>query len=110
MADIETIAPPVVMSRDEVLATLRRHTSEIRGFGATALYLFGSAARDEMTAASDVDVFIDFDHDGSFSFVEWIELKEYLANILRRDVDFTSRGGLHPRLRDRIIGSAIQVY
>ena len=80
-----------VSSRDAVIATLRNHASDIRAFGATALYLFGSAARDEMTAQSDVDVFIDFDRDGTFSFVEWIELSEYLTTILHRKIDFTSR-------------------
>ena len=50
-------------------------------FGATTLSMFGAAARDEMTEASDVDVFIDDQQDGSFAFVEWIQFSEYLQKI-----------------------------
>jgi predicted nucleotidyltransferase len=35
--------------------------------GATALYLFGSTARDEAGEASDLDLFIDYDPDSRSS-------------------------------------------
>ena len=89
-----------------MLPTSKRRPS----FGATALSMFGAAARDEMTEASDVDVFIDDDQDGSYTFVEWIQFSEYLQEILQRKADFTSRDGLHKRLRDEIIRSAVQVF
>ena len=109
IADTATIATPV-SSRDQVLARLRQHEAEIRRYFATSLYLFGSAARDELTPESDVDVFIDYDHEGSFSFVELIQAGEYLQGILGRKVDFTTRDGLHPRLKERIVISSIRVF
>ncbi len=93
----------------ETLETLRRHADDIKAFGATSLYVFGSAARDEMGPDSDIDMFIDFNPEGPFSFVELIGLQEFLVDKLQRDVDLTTRGGLHPRLKARIERSSIKV-
>ena len=98
------------MSRDTVLATLRRHSAEIRAYGATSLYLFGSAVRDEITEDSDVDIFVDYERDGSFTFVEWLRLEDYLKTMLNRDVDLATRDGLHPRLREGIERSSVRVF
>ncbi len=96
--------------RTETLETLRRHADEIKAFGATSLYVFGSAARDAMGPDSDVDVFIDYRSDGSFTFVQWARLEEYLEALLGRDVDVLTRRSLHPRLKERIEQSSIQIY
>lgn len=97
-------------TRSEVLEILCANANAIRDFGATAMYLFGSAARDELTADSDIDLFVDYDPTGSFGFVELFELKDFLAGKLDRTVDLTSRSGLHPRLKARIERSSVKVF
>jgi uncharacterized protein len=99
-----------MMNRAETLAILSKNADAIRSYGATALHLFGSAARDEMRADSDIDLFIDYVPDGSFTFVELIGLQEFLAAQLQRDVDLTTRAGLHPRLKERIVQSSVRVF
>ncbi len=96
------------MSRSDVIAALRAQASEIKALGATSLYLFGSAARNEATERSDVDLFVDYDLD-RFSFVELIRLRERLSDILCRPADLTTREGLHPLLRSAIESEAIEV-
>jgi predicted nucleotidyltransferase len=44
------------MERDKVIATLRAHEPELRAAGVVRLSLFGSTARNESGAASDVDL------------------------------------------------------
>ncbi len=96
------------MTRSDVIAELRSHADEIRALGATALYLFGSAARGDETAASDVDLFVDYDPE-KFSFVELVRLRERLSQLLGRPADLTTRDGLHPLLRPDIEAEAIKV-
>ncbi len=96
------------MSRADIVAALREKASEIKDFGATSLYLFGSAARNEATEHSDVDLFVDYDHESS-SFVEFIRLRKRLSDILGRPADLTTRDGLHPLLRPTIEAEAIKV-
>lgn len=92
------------------LETLHKNADQIRANGATALYMFGSAAREELREDSDVDLFLDYEPDGSFTFVEWARLEEHLKRILGRDVDLMTRYSLHPRLKEGIERSSIQVF
>lgn len=98
------------MNREVAIRTLQENADAIRKLGATALYLFGSAARDEMRPDSDIDVFIDYDPEGPFSFVELIGLKDLLEAKFNCDVDVTTRAGLHHRLKSNIEASSIKVF
>jgi predicted nucleotidyltransferase len=98
------------MRRDEVIARLRAAEPEIRARGAAALYLFGSVARDEAGPKSDVDVFVDPDPARSFGFDEFMDIYELLQDRLGMPVGYTTRDGLHRRLRPEIEKSAIRVF
>ncbi len=97
------------MDRDQILAILRRHAGDLRRLGASRLFLFGSFARNEAGAGSDVDLFFDFD-DPRFSLVELVALQDRIADLLQTRADVMSRGSIHPRLRASIEGSALQVF
>ena len=101
---------PMVRTRAQVISLLQREAQTIRDrYKATALYLYGSAARDELRPDSDIDVFVDFDPNSRFSLIEQIGLQDYLKDLLQRDVDLTTRGGLHPLLKARIERSSVKV-
>jgi predicted nucleotidyltransferase len=97
------------MRQDEIIARIRRHAAAIREEGATSLYLFGSAARDEMGPASDIDVFVECDPDRSVSLLHIIGIKHIIEDDLGRRVDITTKESLHPLLKDRILAEAVQV-
>jgi uncharacterized protein len=97
------------MRRKDIIAQLRGHADAIRAFGVTALYLYGSSVRDEVQESSDVDLFADVDYE-RFGFVPFMDLREFLASILGRNVDFTTRNALHPDLKQQIVSSAIKVF
>ena len=97
------------MKRDEALSILRRRQAELRRLGIDHLYLFGSTARDESQPDSDVDLF--FDHaEGSLGLFQLMDIKETAARILGRKTDIMTRRSLHPRLKERIEASALQVF
>lgn len=98
------------MTRSETVRSLQESAEQIRGFGVSSLHVFGSAARDALTSDSDIDVFVDYDPASSFSFVELIRLKYLLTEKLAREVDVTTREGLHPRLRADIESGSIKIF
>ena len=98
------------MMRAETIAKLQANAAALRARGATALYLFGSAARDEARSGSDVDIFIDYDQNRKFSLLDLAGLKNFLEDELATKVDVATRDSLHPLLRERIEKSAIRVF
>jgi uncharacterized protein len=111
MDDIGLIARnKSVTSRAEVIERLRAHEAEIRALGATALALYGSAARDELTAASDVDLFMDYNPVDPPSLFDLARLQRRLGEELGREVDITTRDGLHPMLKEEIEAGSIKAF
>jgi predicted nucleotidyltransferase len=97
------------MGREEIITRIRKHADAIRAEGATALYLFGSAARDEAGAESDIDVFVEFPPEGRFSLLNMSGIRLIIMDEIGREVDITTRNSLHPRLKDRILAEAVRV-
>ena len=94
----------------EAISKLRSCTEDLRTRGATALYLFGSVARDEAGAESDLDLFIDYDPASRFSLLDLAGIKNRLEDELAVKVDMTTRDSLHPLLRDDIERAAVRIY
>jgi uncharacterized protein len=109
----DTVSSSPARNRAEVMARLRAAEGDIRAHGVTALYLFGSAARDELRLDSDVDVFVDAERSPAprpFSLIDLVALREELPLILGRNVDVFTRRGLHRLLAADIQATAIQVF
>jgi predicted nucleotidyltransferase len=98
------------MRRDEVTARLKQAEPALRRFGVAALYLFGSHARDEARADSDVDVFVDKDTTRKFGFDEFTDANLLLQERFGARLDYGTREGLHPLLRPEIEREAVQVF
>lgn len=94
------------MQRDDVLAILSEHHREIEALGVKSLALFGSVARNEAGAESDVDILVEF-VDRFIGLVGFVRLQLYLEEILGRPVDLISQSSIKPQLRDRILGELV---
>lgn len=100
---------PVPLRRDAVVAALRAMEPELRARGVAALYLFGSVARDEAGAGSDVDVFCDFRPDAPIGW-SYFGFRPMISERLGREVDFIERGGLHRLIREEVQAQALRVF
>jgi predicted nucleotidyltransferase len=100
------------MRRDEIIARLRNAEPKLRASGVAALYLFGSYARDEALADSDVDVFVDPASDASFGFLKYMDAYETIRKSVGEDVDvgYSTRDGLSSYVRANIENEAIRVF
>jgi uncharacterized protein with HEPN domain/predicted nucleotidyltransferase len=95
------------MRRDEALAILTTHQSELKEFGVKSLALFGSVARDEAKPESDVDLLVEFQSGKSIGLFELVKLQQHLETLLGCAVDLVTPDSLKPRLRDRILNETV---
>ena len=91
-------------TRRSILKTLAGQQEEIRKFGVRSLGLFGSAARGEATATSDLDFLVEFENP---TFDTCMELLEYLKNLFGHPVDLVLANTLKPRLRESILRETV---
>jgi predicted nucleotidyltransferase len=97
------------LQRDEALSRLRALEPELRARGLRSLFLYGSVARNEAEATSDVDLFCDLEPAARLGW-RFFGLGPWLGQQLGREVQLGTRGALHDMLRERIERSAVQVF
>ena len=90
------------MKRTQVVSIINKHRNELsERYGVKSLALFGSVARDEAVASSDVDILVDFDRPvGLFGL---FALQDYLEKILGSPVDLGTPESLKPRIRAKVL-------
>ncbi len=77
------------MKKQQALDLLRQHISEVRErFGVKRLALFGSTARDEATADSDLDVLVEFE--GTADSKRYFGLMFYLEGLFGFSLDWVT--------------------
>jgi predicted nucleotidyltransferase len=96
------------VTREEVLAKLGASRPGLDAFHVTSLSIFGSVARDEASADSDVDVLVEFDPEAVVGLFEFVRLQRYLTELLGRQVDLATPNALHKALRASILSEAIR--
>ena len=72
------------------------------------LGIFGSTARNEATAESDLDLLVRFSK--AKGFFEFCGLELKLEQITQHKVDLVTENGLSPRLRDDVLRDLQIVY
>jgi hypothetical protein len=66
-----------------------------------------SVSRGSATSDRDIDILVKYHK--THGFFSFLELKQYLENIVGRPVDLVTEGALKKQLRDQIIKEAIRV-
>ncbi len=81
-------------TREEILSLLVQHKSELKDrFKVRRLAIFGSYARGDQRADSDVDILVDIDPSIGLEFVT---LAEQIEQLLELPVELVSRRAIKP--------------
>ncbi len=94
-----TTAPDLA---EHVIAALRAHEAELRQAGIRRLSLFGSVARGDEEADSDVDLAAELDPEAGIGLFALGALERRLAELIGRKVDLLPEPVEKPRLRANI--------
>jgi predicted nucleotidyltransferase len=82
---------------------LRRH-------GVCHAAVFGSVARGESHANSDIDVLVDLDPHRPMGLFEYSRARLYISGLFGGSADVVNRKTLRPLLKDAILRDAVNVF
>ncbi|NOX88763.1 MAG: nucleotidyltransferase family protein [Calditrichaeota bacterium] len=84
---------------------LRKELPRLRSqYNVATLELFGSYVRNEQRAKSDIDILVTFTKPPSL--FKFIELEDYLSDLLKIKVDLVMKNSLKPNIGKRILSEA----
>jgi len=98
------------MNREQVIAILRGHESELRAMGVTRLSLFGSTARGDHRVDSDIDLLTTFDETRRISLLTVVGIERQISQMLSRTVELVEERTLKPRVRKRVEAEAVRAF
>ncbi|MBI2327190.1 nucleotidyltransferase family protein [Candidatus Curtissbacteria bacterium] len=93
---------------EQIKETLDQNMKLLRDkYGVKQLGVFGSVSRGENIETSDIDLLVEFSKPiGLFKF---IELEEYLGELLGNKVDLVTKDALKPAIKEDVLREVIYV-
>lgn len=74
------------------------------------LSMFGSAARNELTPESDIDLLVEYEADARVGLFAMSGHRRDLSEIVEREVDLCTPRGISRYIRDEVIAGARLIY
>ena len=81
---------------NDILELLESQSEVLKAYGVKRIGVFGSYARDEADAKSDVDVYVEF-NDAQRTFRNFNAIYEVLESVLKRRIDIVTDRALTER-------------
>ena len=91
-----------VQTKEKALSLIVEHQDRIKSLGVKRIGLFGSFAREEQGAESDVDLLVEFDQ-GKKTFDNFMRLSFFLEDLFRRRVELVTLESLSPYIGPHIM-------
>jgi hypothetical protein len=91
----------MVKNKNDIALLIRNNQERISGYGVSSIGLFGSFAKGDANASSDIDILVEF-VPGKKNYDNFINLAYYLEEIFDRKVELVTPQSLSKRIRPYI--------
>jgi hypothetical protein len=79
-------------------------------YGVEEIGVFGSFARGDNDANSDVDIAIEINHEkATVGFFEFARMERFLEELLGRKVDLVTKRSIKPYIKERVLSQMIMI-
>lgn len=93
---------------DEIRSILAQHKEELKlKYKVKDIGIFGSYVRGMPKENSDLDILVEFDEE--ISLLKFVNLENYLSEILGIKIDLVMKDSLKPRIGRRILSEVISL-
>jgi predicted nucleotidyltransferase len=91
---------------EEIKSVLEKHKYEIEEkYRVAEIGIFGSYVKGEQKETSDVDILVEFKE--SIGLIKYIEIENYLTDLLGVKVDLVMKSSLKPRIGKHILKEVV---
>ncbi|PKP58398.1 MAG: nucleotidyltransferase [Candidatus Altiarchaeales archaeon HGW-Altiarchaeales-2] len=105
--EITSVPSDISKASFEIEEKLKKYKQLLKEkFKVKNIGIFGSYARGEESKNSDVDLLVEFYEPVGWEF---IDLKEFLEELIKKDVDLVTIRALKPQLKDNILKDVVYV-
>ena len=95
---------------NEIKKILKKHEKEIKErYEIKEIGIFGSYLRGEANEESDIDILVEFEPHAKISLLDFVELENYLSDLLGVKVDLVEKSALKPRIGKQIVSEVIYI-
>ena len=96
-------------TKNQVIMTIRAHKEELLKYGVQRVGLFGSYAKGNHSATSDIDILIDFEDDKE-NYDNLMAAYDLFENMFEnQQVDIVTKNGLSPYIGPKILQEVLYV-
>ncbi len=96
------------MSLEKIRRILKKHEKDLKErFKVKEIGVFGSYVRGEQREESDVDVLVEFYE--TPTLFEFVELENYLSELLGVKVDLVMKRALKPRIKESVLKEVVYI-
>jgi predicted nucleotidyltransferase len=93
---------------EEIKSILQQHKEELRAkYKVKEIGVFGSYVRGQQKKQSDIDILVEFEVVPGL--LKFIELEDYLSELLGVKVDLVRKSSIREELRDRILQEVVML-
>lgn len=78
-------------------------------YGVSSIGVFGSYVKGEENKESDLDILVDFKESNNLSLLDFINMENYLSNLLKIKVDLVEKSSLKPRIGKYILKEVVNI-
>jgi predicted nucleotidyltransferase len=93
---------------ERIMKTLAAHKEELQQrYKIKEIGIFGSYVRGEQKGTSDVDILVEFEEGASLGLLKFINLENYLSELLGVKVDLVMKSALKPRIGKHVVEETV---
>jgi len=92
----------------EITDVLKKYEKDLnKRYGIKKIGVFGSYIRNEAKEESDLDILVEFEQDVDIGLLKFVEIENYLSDLLGVKVDLVEKSALKPRIGRHILKEVV---
>jgi len=102
------MAQTKVLNLKGITNILKEHKEELKKkYGIKEIGIFGSYVRGEYKKKSDLDILVEFEEDARIGLLKFVNMENYLSELIGAKVDLVEKSALKPRIGKHILKEVV---